>query len=223
MGRGMTIAVLAASVVGSVVGGLAALHSPSGSSTAESTPAAPVVAQPAPASAGSAIVQAPDPPPPPDPLAAVTAQMKVLLAQFAGWARDHAGAPCPEAPALAVALDPWGHQLAVTCTDQPADQRVGAVSAGPDGITGNDDDVASWNLGREVTDLVRGPRWKAARPAVVQLPTTRRTKEATTAPGHPTATSTTRPVPSPPPPAAPTTKPSTAPLDAGTDDIPARR
>lgn len=145
--------------------------------------------------------------------------MKPLLTRFATWSRDHAGAPCPEPTAFGVALDPWGHQLALTCTDQPADQRVGAISAGPDGIAGNDDDVASWNLGREVTDLIRGPRWRATRTTVGQPPTVKRTKEATATPDHPRATSTTRPAP----PASSTAKPSTAPPDAGADDIPARR
>ena len=225
MGRGMTIAVLTASVVGSVAGGLAALHAPWGSSTTRATPAAPTAAQLEPAAAGSSAVAAPAPvkptSPPQAPHADVAAQMKPLLAQFAGWARDHAGAPCPEPSAFAVALDPWGHPIALTCTDQPADQRVGAISAGPDGIAGNDDDVASWNLGHEVTDLVRGPRWKAA-PPTTQAPPARHPKEATATPGHLPAVPTTRPAAPTAHPAAPT-KPSAAPLDAGTDDIPARR
>jgi hypothetical protein len=29
-------------------------------------------------------------------------------------------------------------------------------------MAGNGDDVASWQLGRDVTDLVRGPRWIVA-------------------------------------------------------------
>lgn len=218
MGRGMTIAVLTASVVGSVAGGLAALHAPWGSSTAGATSVAPV-------SAAAAGVQAPAPGPPvssaPDPRAAITAQMKLLLNRFTAWAHDHAGAACPEHTAVGTTLDPWGHPIALTCTDQPADQRVGAISAGPDGVAGNDDDVASWNLGQDVTDLVRGPRWKAAQPTT-QAPPPRRPKEATTAPGHPAATSTTRP-PAPTGHPAASTKPSAAPLDAGADDIPARR
>jgi hypothetical protein len=59
----------------------------------------------------------------------------------------------------------------MTCTDQPANQTIGAISAGPDGTLGTADDVASWQLGREVTELVRGPRWVAAeRPAVRPRP-----------------------------------------------------
>jgi hypothetical protein len=59
--------------------------------------------------------------------------------------------------------DPWGHPLSLTCTDQPANQRIGALSAGPDGALGTPDDIGSWQLGRDVTDLVHGSRWVAAR------------------------------------------------------------
>jgi TonB family protein len=75
------------------------------------------------------------------------------------WSKDHSGAPCPDAAALGAPNDPWGHPLQVTCTDQPGNQIVGVMSAGPDGDPGTTDDVASWQLGNEVTDLVRGPRW----------------------------------------------------------------
>jgi len=57
-----------------------------------------------------------------------------------------------------------GHPIEITCTDQPADQMIGAVSVGPDGARGTADDVGSWQLGREVTDVVRGARWVAAPP-----------------------------------------------------------
>jgi hypothetical protein len=237
MGRGMRFAVFGAAVVGSVGGGLAAMVSPSGSSTAGSTtprPASPAVAQPGPASGGSAIVPATAPgtavSPPPDPRVVIATQMKTLLTRFAAWSRDHAGAPCPESAALGVALDPWGHPIALTCTDQPADQKVGAISAGADGVAGNDDDVASWTLGRGVTDLVRGGRWKSTRPPATQPPIARHIKQSTSAQTPPPATTTTRPAaPTPAPatstraPATPTTKPTAAPLDAGADDIPSHR
>ena len=51
--------------------------------------------------------------------------------------------------------------MTVTCTDQPQQQVIGLVSAGPDGIAGNRDDVQSWMLGDEVTELLAGPRWVA--------------------------------------------------------------
>ena len=145
MGRGMLLAVSAAAVIGSVGGGLAALHS-------------------APESAGPAPLKPGDPLDPKTRLGAIVSeqQMKTVLGRFAAWSRDHAGAPCPDGALLGgVVLDPWGHPIELTCTDQPADQLVGAVSAGPDGIMGSGDDVASWGLGRDVTDLVRGPRWRA--------------------------------------------------------------
>jgi len=89
--------------------------------------------------------------------------MKIALTSFVTWSHDHPGAPCPKASALGAAVqDPWGHPLEITCTDQPANQIVGAVSAGPDGASGTQDDVGSWQLGRDVTDLVRGARWAAA-------------------------------------------------------------
>lgn len=69
-----------------------------------------------------------------------------------------------------VTHDSWGHPLAMTCTDQPGDQIVGAISGGPDGKLGTADDIASWQLGRDVTDLVRGGRWSTVpqRPAARQ-------------------------------------------------------
>jgi hypothetical protein len=50
----------------------------------------------------------------------------------------------------------------LTCTDQPGDQLIGTISDGPDGAPGTADDIASWQLGRDVTELVRGSRWVAA-------------------------------------------------------------
>ena len=116
---------------------------------------------PGPVPAGSASPSAP--PPPHDPNVELAQRMKTVLTSFIAWSHDHPGAPCPKAPALGAAVqDPWGHPLEITCTDQPANQIVGALSAGPDGAIGTQDDVGSWQLGREVTDLVRGARWANA-------------------------------------------------------------
>jgi hypothetical protein len=79
------------------------------------------------------------------------------------WSKDHPGAACPDVAALGITeQDPWGHPLQLTCSDQPANQIIGAISAGPDGTPGNGDDIASWQLGHDVTDLVRGTRWVVA-------------------------------------------------------------
>ena len=89
--------------------------------------------------------------------------MKEVLARFVTWSKDHAGAPCPDAATFGVAAtDPWGHPFQLTCTDQPANQIVGLVSAGPDGTPGTGDDIASWQLGNDVTEVVRGARWQVA-------------------------------------------------------------
>jgi len=224
MGRGMQIAVCGAIAVGSVGGGLAAWVSPPGS------PAPP---QPAarPSSAEA---------PPPDPKRLLAMQMKAVLSRFTEWSRNHAGAPCPASAALGVvALDPWGNPIELTCTDQPDDQRAGAISAGPDGIVGNRDDVASWALGRDVTEGVRGARWTStpaatAAPAATKTQAGKRGKERSSARDRaPTTPPTLSPAPSTtasPPrtsaaPAVPTApaQPGTLPLDAGADDIPARR
>ncbi len=99
----------------------------------------------------------------PDPNAVLTERMTAVVTQFAGWARDHEGAPCPQLADLGEpTTDPWGHPLAITCLDQPQNQMVGVISAGPDGVTGTTDDVGSWQLGRAVTEIVHGPRWIAA-------------------------------------------------------------
>ena len=84
--------------------------------------------------------------PTPDPKLALTNRMKDALRAFVAWSREHAGEPCPELAALGIdATD-----LKLTCTDQPGDQIVGVVAT---------DGTASWQLGSEVTELVRGPRW----------------------------------------------------------------
>ncbi len=237
MGRRTLIAVLGAAVVGSTGGGLAALKltsprarsahvaappsPPSPASTASITPtpspppAAPpradaAVADPTPADAASA-------PQPGSQRAILATQMSAVLTRFAAWARDHAGAPCPDLATLGLAArDPWGHDLALTCTDQPADQMSGVRSAGPDAVLGTDDDVGSWTLGPEVTDLVRGPRWKPAAAPPARGPGRRR-------PGAPVDEP-----PAPPPPststdgsASPPVKPP--PAEPTGDDIPAHR
>jgi hypothetical protein len=136
-------------------------------------PAAAAAAAPgAPASAASPVAAppaAPPPPPapvrpPPDPGAEAAPVIKETLSRFVAWSRDHAGAPCPDAAALGAPDDPWGHPLVVTCTEQPGNQLAGAISLGPDGQPGTTDDIASWQLGRNVTDLVRGARWVVAAP-----------------------------------------------------------
>jgi hypothetical protein len=223
----MQIAVFVAAVTGSVGGGLAALLA-SAEPPRPLPPRPTTVAVPAPApTAGSAPAPAPEST---DPRIALVASMKLVLTRVAGWARDHAGEPCPDLAALGVvAPDPWGHPLELTCSDQPADQIVGAVSAGPDGIAGSDDDIASWALGSEVTGLVRGARWKplaATRPRpgrhrrdVATTPTAPVTRPADPVRPLPTVTT---PIAAPaaaPVPAAPVAKPDAA---VG-DDIPTRR
>jgi len=214
MGRGMQVAVLGAVVAGSLGGSLAAL-----AVTAE--PPARSPAQPS-ISSATAIAPPPPAPQPPDPRAATnnstTHAMRAVLARFAAWSRDHAGEPCPDLAALGIAgRDPWGHPLRLTCTDQPADQRIGAISQGPDGVAGSDDDLTSWTLGREVTELVRGPRWQSAS---ATPPAGRRRGSATA------SSPTRRPPVAPPPPAArnpPELAPPSPASDASADDIPMRR
>lgn len=173
----------AAVIAGSTIGGTLALRAEPESAAAPSSPA---VASPRPPSTAIAApssppaVAAPSPPaartasppvPPSDLRVAAVAQIKDALTRFVAWSHDHPGARCPDAASLGVALDPWGHPLRITCTDQPADQIAGAVSAGPDGVAGTRDDVESWTLGADVIDPIRGPRWSASR-------TSRRTRPA---------------------------------------------
>jgi eukaryotic-like serine/threonine-protein kinase len=102
---------------------------------------------------------------PEDPARALAAPMQDVLRAFVAWSGAHAGEPCPTLEALgSSATDPWGHPLLVTCTDQPASQRIGVISTGPDGVLGSRDDTGSWQLAREVTDLAHGPRWAMAAP-----------------------------------------------------------
>jgi hypothetical protein len=149
-----------------------------------------------------------------DPAAALTAQIKDALQRFVAWSHDHPGAPCPDTTALgAAAVDPWGQPLRIVCADQPADQLAGVLSFGPDGVAGTSDDVASWSLGADITEIARGPRWTTlgGRPA-----------------GHKPAA---RPRPpaaaagSPPPPRPPRSTASTGAAGSDTDEegIPVRR
>ena len=131
-------------------------------------PSAPVADRQATPAPPPPAVAAPSPAPEsPDPRAQVALILRDALARFVAWSRDHAGAPCPDAAVLGAADDPWGHPLAITCTEQPGDQIAGAISAGPDGQPGTADDIASWRLAQDVTGVVRGAGWSAAshRPA----------------------------------------------------------
>ncbi|MEZ4364637.1 MAG: serine/threonine-protein kinase [Kofleriaceae bacterium] len=131
-------------------------------SDAPASAAAPTPAPPQPV-----VEPAPVPPPEPrrpEPRELLAEQLRGALAAFASWAQEHPGAPCPDASALGLTPDPWGHDLRITCGDQPADQMMGAVSMGADGRAGTDDDVASWTMDRATTELVRGPRWAAEEP-----------------------------------------------------------
>jgi hypothetical protein len=115
--------------------------------------------------------------------AAAVGQISDALRRFVSWSRSHPGARCPEAVALGAPPDPWGHALRVTCTDQPADQIAGVVSAGPDGVAGTRDDIESWTLGTAVTDLARGPRWRARRSGSPQPAPTIQSKKLPASPG----------------------------------------
>jgi tRNA A-37 threonylcarbamoyl transferase component Bud32 len=165
----------------------------SSAATQALAPTAPVAARPS-----------PTPPVDPRPERA-RAELRAMLAAFSPWARDHARAPCPTAAELGAARDPWNHPYEVTCTDQPADQVVGARSAGPDGVMETDDDVVSWTLD-DAMKLARGARWK---PAI----------DPARPPGRD------RPVRKSPPrkPSSPVAPQSDGPLDLDGDGIPDRR
>jgi serine/threonine protein kinase len=152
--------------------------SPSSPSSPSGSPAVAPVASPSAPSPSAAVAtppapeaKPPAPPPPPDPSLELAGRMKTVLARFVAWSHDHAGAACPSASELGAPVqDPWGHPFEITCTDQPARQIIGAISAGPDGVTGNADDVASWQLGHDVTSLVAGARWVTAPPPAAAPP-----------------------------------------------------
>jgi hypothetical protein len=220
MGRGMTIAVLCAAGVGSVGGGLIALHVSPGSSITQPTP-----------SIGSAATSQPTPPrpmivaepiTPPDPHVALAAQIQAILSRVPDWTRAHPSAPCPDITALGVAtIDPWGHRIELTCTDQPADQIIGALSAGPDGISGNSDDVKSWNLGPSVTQLVQGRRWTPSSTAPAATSSIRPTPSKRRKPPITPGTAPTAATAATPSPAKPSITPTSTPEAA--DGIPTRR
>jgi hypothetical protein len=107
------------------------------------------------------------------------------------------------------------------------------VSLGPDGIRDTADDLASWSLGRDVTELVRGKRWRAPAavepaPVVVKPAPTVATPAAASirpaAPAPPIASARTTPpsLPSPKKPAPPAaSKPKTTQIiDVDGDGIP---
>ncbi|HEY6174426.1 MAG TPA: hypothetical protein VIX73_08290 [Kofleriaceae bacterium] len=200
----------AAIIAGSLIGGTLALRAEPSSAPAAPAPTPPSLPSPPVQTASSSAAPSA---PKGDPRVAAVAQIKDALIRFVAWSHDHPGVRCPDAAALGAAIDPWGHPLRITCTDQPADQIAGVVSAGPDGIAGTRDDVESWTLGADVVDLVRGPRWSASH-------TSRRT---TSHAGKPAPAATT-------PPAAPpgaTTRPPASPAagsnDNDGDGIPDRR
>ncbi|HEX3758322.1 MAG TPA: protein kinase, partial [Kofleriaceae bacterium] len=152
---------------------------------------------------------------PPDPGAEAAPAIQEAVARFVTWSHEHAGAPCPDAAALGTPDDPWGHSLVITCTEQPGNQIAGAISIGPDGQLGTADDIASWQLGRDITDLVRGVRWVVApRPQgttpVVKPPPA---STASTSPVKPVATHAAQRPADAPPRSSPTTKPAPVQLD----------
>jgi serine/threonine-protein kinase len=170
--RAPRAAVAVAAVVAVAGGGLAVWHGKHSASVEPAPETRPIDALATPAPAPPLVAPPPEAPPivvdaSPD---AAPAIRRVLVA-FVAWTRGHAGAPCPAVTALDVdPSDPWGHPIRITCTDQPGDQRAGAVSAGADGVMGTSDDVVSWELGDGITDLVHGARWVAA---PVKTPPTR--------------------------------------------------
>ncbi|MFT3699399.1 MAG: serine/threonine-protein kinase [Kofleriaceae bacterium] len=100
-------------------------------------------------------------------------QIKEAITSFKAWTATHPHDDCAAADAISK-TDPWGQALIVTCTDQPGDQIVGISSTGPDKQAGTADDLVSWQLGADVTELAHGARWKATpKPAVVTKPITK--------------------------------------------------
>jgi serine/threonine-protein kinase len=150
-------------------------------------PVAQTTEQPATEAAAASQPPPSEPSPPPaapsepklDARADMVKRVVPMVVGFVKWSASHKGAPCPSVKELepvvgaAKLQDSWGRPVTVTCTDQPAQQIIGIVSAGPDGVAGNRDDVASWTLGDEVTELLAGPRWvgKAVRPKPATTPT----------------------------------------------------
>ena len=196
-GRGKRYAGIAALLVGG--GALAAVVASQGSPASPETARAPAGS----ASVPEEVAKPPSvPPPPEDPRPAqAKADIRALLAAFSTWGAAHADAPCPTSADLGGRSDPWGHPYQLTCTDQPADQVAGVLSIGPDGVAGTDDDLTSWTLGRDVTELARGKRWTATPVAA---------KTAPSAPTRPALATTKKPTPNKPASEKPTPKkPST--------------
>jgi eukaryotic-like serine/threonine-protein kinase len=183
---------------------IASLRSGAGNGSAEPAPpsspiAAPVLAIDAAVATAVAPVDAAAAP---DDNALARGRIRDALLAFLRWSSEHPDATaCPplEDVARSGTQDPWGHPMRLTCTDQPPDQLVGIVSAGPDGVFGNQDDAVSWGLGPDVTDLVRGPHWQP-RTKHVTAPVVHHTTH-TTAPVvvHASGSASTPPPPPPPP------------------------
>ncbi|MGE0871006.1 MAG: protein kinase [Kofleriaceae bacterium] len=175
-------------------------HDDSSPSPAHAQGYAPPIQPPQPADPSTAI----------DPHVALEARMKRLFAKFTLWARDHAGAPCPELSAIDPnATDPWGHPLVLTCTQQPETQVVGAISLGPDGVVNTSDDIASWKLTADIS--IPGHRWatpiRPAETAVVRSKPPKPARARTRSEAHP-ATEQPRP---------PAVRPTSASAPSGTD------
>ena len=168
-------------------------------------------------------------------------QLVYALEGFLRWSTVHTGEPCPDRTDLAAflddgSIDPWANPLVITCTAQPADQIVGVISRGPDGMLGTADDITSWSLGPDDTRLIHGPRWQAAPiapPVAVTPHEPRPTKQPTPPRRHTTAAvapppvETTPPVVPPevakPPPAGDPTGPTFKGTTLGDDGIPTSR
>jgi serine/threonine-protein kinase len=167
IGAILGVALVAGGVVMATQGGSKPSAGGVASAPASTAPASTALASTAPASSAAASSELTEAPEVPDAAAVTKARIGEMLTGFAAWARSHAGAACPGAIDLDPkdnGIDGWGTAFAVTCTDQPRDQIVGIVSAGPDGKKNTADDVASWTLGADLTSLVRGERWQSRSP-----------------------------------------------------------
>lgn len=68
------------------------------------------------------------------------------------WAMVHAGKVCPDSVAelreymSGGVTDPWGHDYKILCGKSlpPGVKGLAALSFGPDGVEGTDDDIKSW-------------------------------------------------------------------------------
>jgi serine/threonine-protein kinase len=178
-------------IAGGFAGILVANHQHSAPTNTEEPAASPVAAVPTPAPAtapASTPTQTPTPVATPTPHATATTPdsgVKVtqeriadLAERFQAWAAKHASSPCPTAREVAghEVDDGWGHPIVVTCTDQPADQIVGVIALGPDGVRGTQDDIVSWKLDLAAT---QGKRW------VPRASTTQRPHTGTKPGSHP--------------------------------------